>query len=90
MTGITVNEKDNLLLDAVLIDVINSQEVCSLLNMVLLEATNDVGPAELAIVNVIELDVIRVLEVPSELYDSSTELIDVLIDVSNVTVVCTS
>ena len=77
-----------MLLDA---DVINGQEVCSLLNMVLLlEATNDVGPAELAIVNVIELDVIRVLEVPSELYDSSTELIDVLIDVSNVTVVCTS
>ena len=90
MTGITVNEKDNLLLDAVLIDVINSQEVCSLLNMVLLEATNDVGPAELAMVNVIELDVIRVLEVSSELYDSSTELIDVLIDVSKVTVVCTS
>ena len=76
-----------MLLDA---DVINGQEVCSLLNMVLLEATNDVGPAELAIVNVIELDVIRVLEVPSEIYDSSTELIDVLIDVSNVTVVCTS
>ena len=76
-----------MLLDA---DVINGQEVCSLLNVVLLEATNDVGPAELAIANVIELDVIRVLEVPSELYDSSTELIDVLIDVSNVTVVCTS
>ena len=77
-----------MLLDA---EVINGQEVCSLLNMVLLlGATNDVGPAELAIVNVIELDVIRVLEMPSELYDSSTELIDVLIDVSNVTVVCTS
>ena len=77
-----------MLLDA---DVINGQEVCSLLNMVLLlEAINDVGPAELAIVNVIELDVIRVLEVLSELYDSSTELIDVLIEVSNVTVVCTS
>ena len=71
-----------LLLDAVLVGVINAVGVCSLLNMVLLEATNDVDATEFAVVS----DVIGVVEVP-ELYKSCTELTDVLIDVA---VVCTS
>ena len=71
-----------LLLDAVLVGVINAVGVCSLLNMVLLEATNDVDATEFAVVS----DVIGVVEAP-ELYKSCTELTDVLIDVA---VVCTS
>ena len=87
MEEVTLND---LLLNITLVGVINGPAVCSLLDKVLLETTDDVDATELAMVNAMTLDVMGVVEMPSELYESSTELIDVLIEVSNGAVVCTS
>lgn len=87
MEEVTLN---NLLLNITLVGVINGLAVCSLLDKVLLETTDDVDATELAMVNAMTLDIMGVVEMPSELYESSTELIDVLIEVSNGAVVCTS
>ena len=61
-----------------------------MLDMVLLEETDDVDATELTVFNATLSDVMGVVKAPSELCESSTELTDVLIDASNVVVVCTS
>ena len=88
MIGVTIDEMSNLLLDAALVGVINGMGICSLLDVVLLEETDDIDATELAaVVNAMPPDVLGVAEASSELYKCGTELTDVLMDVA---VVCTS
>ena len=73
---------DLLIIDTALVGVINCMKDCSLLDMVLLEETDNVEVIELTVINAMLFNVMEVVEPPSELYEFGTELTDVLMDVA--------
>lgn len=75
---------DNVMVDILLVltNVTESAEVTSLLDMILLKVIGDVDATIMAVVNAILLAAMPVVEIPSELYESDAELIDVISDIA--------
>lgn len=88
MVEIASDEMGNMLLDITLVSDDSDVGVCSLLDRLSTGTTADVDATRMAVVNATLLVVTAAIEASSKLCKSDTELIDVLIDISDVVIVC--
>ena len=87
---VTSDEMGNMLLDITLVGDDSDVGVCSLLDRLPTGTTVDVDATTMAVVNATLLVVTAAIEAPSKLCKSDTELIDMLVDISDVVIVCKS